>query len=110
MLGMVITRILRLKKQGIEAINFGKLDKPDFLIPPFALFCFYIVFAATFNFSILSTQNFSHNEVIAWAGAFFGLVGLSLLFWSLVSFGQISRVGIDTKHPGKSYLPLHGLS
>jgi hypothetical protein len=50
MLGMVLIRALLMKKQGIEAINFGKLDKTDFLIPPFAFFYFYIVFAATFNF------------------------------------------------------------
>jgi protein-S-isoprenylcysteine O-methyltransferase Ste14 len=29
----------------------------------------------------------------------FCLVGLALLLWSLVSFGQSFRVGIDTQHP-----------
>lgn len=101
MLGMVLTRTLLMKKKGIEAINFGKLDKTDFLIPPFALFYFYIVFAATFKFSTITTQEFFHSEVISWAGAFFCLAGLLLLLWSLVSFGQSFRVGIDTDHPDK---------
>jgi protein-S-isoprenylcysteine O-methyltransferase Ste14 len=99
MLGMVLTRALLMKKNGIEAMNFGKLDKTDFLIPPFALFYFYIVFAATFNFPNVSKQEFFHFEVISWVGAFFCLAGLSLLLWSLVSFGQSFRVGIDTEHP-----------
>jgi protein-S-isoprenylcysteine O-methyltransferase Ste14 len=101
MLGMVLTRALMMKKQGIAAMNFGKLDKTDFSILPFALFYFYIVFAATFNFPTISTDEFFHDEVISWVGAFFCLTGLSLLLWSLVSFGQSFRVGIDTEHPDK---------
>lgn len=79
MLGMVLTRTLLMKKQGIEAMKFGKIDKTDFLIPPFALFYFYIVFAATFNFPTVSTQAFFHSELISWIGAFFCLAGLLLL-------------------------------
>jgi hypothetical protein len=32
MLGMVLTRAVLMKKNGIEAMNFGKLDKTDFSI------------------------------------------------------------------------------
>lgn len=101
MLGMVLTRAWLMKTKGIEAMNFGKINKTDFLILPFAFFYFYIVFAATFNFPTASTQEFFHSEVISWVGAFFCLVGLLLLLWSLVSFGQSFRVGIDTDHPDK---------
>ena len=101
MLGMVLTRALLMKKQGIEAMNFGKLDKTDLLIPPFAFFYFYIVFAATFNFHNVSTQEFFHSEVISWVGVFFCLAGLAILLWSLISFGQSFRVGIDNEHPDK---------
>ena len=45
LIGMVITRVLLLNKQGIKAMKFGKIDKKDFLIPPFALpqpyLCFF---------------------------------------------------------------------
>lgn len=99
MLAMVLTRALLMKRKGAEAIKFGKLDKTDFLIPPFALFYFYTVFAAAFNFSTISTQAFFHTEAVSWAGVLLCLVGLSLLLWSLVSFGQSFRVGIDTEHP-----------
>ncbi len=101
MLGMVLTRVLLMKRKGIEAMNFGKIDKTDFLIPPFALFYFYLVFAAAFNFPAVSTQEFFHSGVIPWVGALFCLAGLLLLLWSLVSFGRSFRVGIDKDHPDK---------
>ena len=101
MIGPVLTRALLMKRKGIEAMNFGKIDKTDFLIPPFALFYFYIVFTAIFNFPTVSTQEFFHSEVISWIGVFFCLAGLLLLLWSLFSFGQSFRVGIDKEHPDK---------
>lgn len=100
-LGMALTRVLLMKGKGIEAMNFGKIDKTDFLIPPFALFYFYIVFAATFHLPTVSRQEFFHAGAISWVGVFFCLAGLLLLLWSLVSFGQSFRVGIDTDHPDK---------
>jgi protein-S-isoprenylcysteine O-methyltransferase Ste14 len=59
------------------------------------------VFAHAFNLPTVSRPEFFHSEVIAWAGVFFCLAGLGLLLWSLVSFGQSFRVGIDTEHPDK---------
>ena len=99
MLGMVLRRVLLMKRKGIEAMKFGKVDKTDFIIPPFALFYFYLIFAAAFNFPTVSRQEFFHSEVISWLGVFFCLAGLSLLLWSIVSFGQSFRVGIDEAHP-----------
>ena len=101
MLGMVLTRVLLLRRRGIAAMKFGKLDKTDFLIPPFALFYFYLVFANAFNLPSVSKQEFFHSEILSWVGVFFCLSGLLLLLWSLVSFGQSFRVGIDTEHPDK---------
>jgi protein-S-isoprenylcysteine O-methyltransferase Ste14 len=101
LLGMVATRILMMKRRGIEAMQFGKTDKTDFLIPPFALFYFYLIFAAAFDLPTVSRQVFFHSEIVAWIGVLFCLVGLSLLLGSLISFGQSFRVGIDTEHPDK---------
>jgi len=99
MLGMVLTRVVMLRRRGIEAMNFGKIDKTDFLIPPFALFYFYLVFAHTFHWPSVSSQQFFHSEIIPWVGVFFCLAGLAWLLWSLVSFGHSFRVGIDMEHP-----------
>jgi protein-S-isoprenylcysteine O-methyltransferase Ste14 len=101
MIGIVLIRVLLMKRKGIEAMNFGKIDKTDFIIPPFALFYFYTVFAAAFNFHPISTQEFFRSEVMSWIGVGFCLAGLLLLLWSLISFGQSFRVGIDKDHPEK---------
>lgn len=101
MMGMVLTRILMMRRKGIEAMNFGKIDKTDFLIPPFALFYFYCVFAAAFNWPSVSRQEFIHSGGIAWLGVIICLAGLLGLLWSLVSFGLSFRVGIDAEHPDR---------
>jgi protein-S-isoprenylcysteine O-methyltransferase Ste14 len=101
LLGMVLTRVLMLKRRGIEAMSFGKTDKTDFLILPFALFYFYLVFAATFGWPTVSRQEFFRSAIIFWLGVLLCLVGLLLFLWGIVSFGRSFRVGIDTEHPDK---------
>ena len=101
LIGMVLSRVVMMKRNGIAAMNFGKIDKTDFIIPPFALFYFYCVFAAAFHFPGVSKQVFYHSEISGWIGAFFCLAGLLLMAWSLVSFGQSFRVGIDQEHPDR---------
>jgi protein-S-isoprenylcysteine O-methyltransferase Ste14 len=99
LVGMVLTRVILMRRTGTRAVHFGRIDKTDFLIPPFALFYFYTVFAAAFNLPIVSTQRFFHSEVISWVGVSLGFVGLTLFLLSLVSFGRSFRVGIDIDHP-----------
>lgn len=101
MLGMVAARVLILRRQGIKAMHFGNLDKRDFLIPPFALFYFYLIFAAAFHWPTVSHQVFFHSELVAWIGVLSCLAGLLLLGWSIVSFQQSFRVGIDVDHPDR---------
>ena len=101
MLGMVLTRVLMLRRKGVAAMHFGKIDKTDFLIPPCAVLYFYLVFAAAFNWPTVSTHEFFQTAAIAWIGVAFCFAGLLLLLWSLVSFGQSFRVGIDTDHSDK---------
>ena len=99
LVGMVLTRVILMRRTGTRAVHFGRIDKTDFLIPPFALFYFYTVFAAAFNLPIVSTQRFFHSEVISWVGVSLCFVGLTLFLLSLVSFGRSFRVGIDIDHP-----------
>jgi len=101
LIGMVLARTLIMNRKGTRALHFGNIDKKDFLIPPFALLYFYMVFASAFNWPAISTQEFFHSETISWVGVFLCLAGLLLLLWSLVSFGMSFRVGIDTDHPDK---------
>lgn len=101
MLGMVLTRTFMMRRKGVKAMKFGKINKTDFFIPPFAFFYFYLIFAAAFGWATVSTQEFFQSEAIAWIGVALCLAGLLLLLWSLVSFGQSFRVGIDADHPDK---------
>jgi len=99
MLATVATRVIVMKGQGIKALHFGNIDKRDFLIPPFALFYFYVAFAATFDLPAIGAQPLFHSELAPWIGTLLCAAGLSLLAFSLVSFGRSFRVGIDMDHP-----------
>jgi protein-S-isoprenylcysteine O-methyltransferase Ste14 len=101
LLGMVLTRVFLLKRQGIKAMKLGSTDKTDLLIPPFAFFYFYVLFAAAFDWPNIGVRPFFHSEAVAWTGVLFCLAGLFLFLWSLISFRQSFRIGIDTDHPDK---------
>ena len=95
---MVITRVFLLKRQGVKAMKFGEIDKKDFLIPPFALFYFYLIFANAFNLPAIGKTEIFYTEITSWIGVFFCLTGPVLMFWSLISFKKSFRVGIDLDH------------
>jgi protein-S-isoprenylcysteine O-methyltransferase Ste14 len=99
LLGMVWGRVVLLKRRGIKAVRFGETDKTDLLIPPFALFYFYLVFAAAFDLPTVSRQEFFHSGIVSWGGVALCGAGLLLVLLSLVSFGRSFRVGIDQEGP-----------
>lgn len=101
LVGMVLTRVWMLKRRGIQAFEFGKLDRTDFVIPPFALLYIYLVFAAAFGLPSVSTQRFFDSGVFVWAGVVCCVGGMALMLWSLVSFGRSFRVGIDVERPDR---------
>jgi protein-S-isoprenylcysteine O-methyltransferase Ste14 len=100
LIGMVLARALWMRGQGVGAFHFGRTHKTDYLIPPFAFFYFYLVFAAAFDWPAVSRQRFFDSEVLSWLGVLLCLAGTSLFLLSLISFGRSFRVGIDTERPG----------
>ena len=98
---MVFIRAMLMRRRGITALHFGKIDKKDFLIPPFVLFYVYTVFAAAFGWPAPSEQQLFHSEGVSWVGAVLCVMGLMLFVLTLVSFGRSFRVGIDADHPDK---------
>ncbi len=82
LLAMVLSRVFLLKRQGVTAMKFGEIDKTDFLIPPCALFYFYLVFAAAFGWPSVSTQHFFYSAAVAWIGVAACAAGLLMLLWS----------------------------
>jgi len=99
--GLVITRILLMRRAGLKAVYFANIDKKDFLIPPFAFLYIYIVIAAPLRLPAVSKQEFFRSQALSWVGVFLCLSGLLLFLVSLFSFGRSFRVGIDTDKPGK---------
>jgi protein-S-isoprenylcysteine O-methyltransferase Ste14 len=98
---MVLTRVAMLKMRGVKSMRFGETNKSDFLIPPFVLFYFYTVFAHAFSLWMPGGGSFFDLPIISWAGTFACTAGLVIMGWSLVSFGNSFRVGIDEDHPDK---------
>jgi protein-S-isoprenylcysteine O-methyltransferase Ste14 len=99
--GLVWTRIYLLRGQGIKALRFGEIDKSDFLILPFVLLYFYVIFAGAFDWPNVSGREFFHSAALAWIGVLLCLLGLLLMVWSLISFGRSFRVGIDADRPDR---------
>lgn len=97
---LVLSRVVVMRRLGISAFRFGKTDKKDYLIPPFALFLAYVVCAGALGFPKIGTELFS-SEIAAWVGTAFCVIGLVLFLLALISFGRSFRVGIDEEHPGK---------
>ena len=99
LVGLVIIRTSMMRRGGVSAMQFGKLDKRDFLIPPFALLYFYQVFTGAFDLPAVSKHRFFDSELVAWIGVLLCLIGLILFLLSMISFGSSFRVGIDTESP-----------
>lgn len=96
---MVIFRVFMLRKMGIKAMKFGGIDKKDFIIIPFVLLFFFLIFSNTLKLQWLSID-LLRNEIISWIGVVLCMFGLLLFLYSLISFGKSFRVGIDEDKPG----------
>lgn len=96
---LVITRVQILKKVGIEAMLFGKMDKKDFIIPPLVLLFIYLFIANVWGLPGSGGYLFS-SDIVAWVGVGCGVLSVALFAWALVSFGKSFRVGIDEDSPG----------
>ena len=95
---LVLSRVILLRRMGVKAVRFGEIDKKDFLILPFVLFFFYLVFSSSLNLPKLGFELFS-NEIVGWFGVTLCILGLILFLSSLISFGKSFRVGLDEDHP-----------
>jgi protein-S-isoprenylcysteine O-methyltransferase Ste14 len=101
LVGMVLTRVLVLRSGGTRAMHFGSIDKTDFFIPPVALFYFYTIFAAAFEWPLVRGTRIFGSQAVAWIGVGFCYGGLLVMLASLISFGRSFRVGIDVDRPDK---------
>lgn len=93
-IAIVVGRNFSLKKQGIEAMEFGKKDKKDFIILPFALLYLYLLTAHAFGLPTFANETLYFNENIAWGGVVICIIALILFVWTMLSFQQSFRVGL----------------
>ena len=91
---LVLLRTLQLKKQGIDAIEFGKKDKSDFILPPFALCYVYLLVANAFHLPTLPKQLLFHSTTLSHVGVFVCVLAVALFAWTLLSFKKSFRVGL----------------
>ena len=98
---MVLVRSAMLRRRGVGAIKFGKIDRTDFLIPLFAWPFFYLVFANAFGWKTYVGGGAVSAPILAWLGVLLCCLGLALMLASLISFGTSFRVGIDEEAPDK---------
>jgi protein-S-isoprenylcysteine O-methyltransferase Ste14 len=97
---LVLSRAFQLKKLGIKTLQFGKKDKKDFFIPPFALLFFYIVTAGAFGLPEIGGLLFE-SDLVSWIGMAICCLGILLFVFALISFGRSFRVGLDEDSPGE---------
>jgi len=91
---LVLIRSLSLKKKGIQAVEFGQKNKSDFILPPFALFYFYILLSNTFPLPTIPSQQLFYSEFVSWIGVALGVCGFLFFVWTLISFKNSFRVGL----------------
>ncbi|HET7814426.1 MAG TPA: isoprenylcysteine carboxylmethyltransferase family protein [Candidatus Baltobacteraceae bacterium] len=101
LMASVLTRVVVLRRAGVQAAKFGEIDKTDFFIPPFALLYFYLIFAHAFGWPSFANRAFFSSVAAAWLGVALCLAGLVVLWLAIIDFGTSFRIGIDTGKPGE---------
>ncbi len=99
----VLVRAALLRRKGIRAIVFGATDKTDFLLVPFVLVIVYAVLANSFSLPLWKplVNPFWGTVITGWAGLMLGAAGVAGMIFTLISFGDSFRVGIDEVKPDR---------
>lgn len=99
----VLVRAAVLRRKGIRVIVFGATDKTDFLLIPFALAILYAVLANSLRLPLWEplVHAFWKSVVPGWVGLALSAAAIVGLLFTLISFGNSFRVGIDKEKPDK---------
>ena len=97
---LILRRMLQLKQDGIIAMQFAGKDKRDFWVLPLAAIFLYLVLAAALQLPTIGSEIYN-NLFIAWVGVIIATLGLLLFQYTMKSFADSIRVGIDEENPGQ---------
>lgn len=97
---MVLSRVIVMKRKGMQVFVFAKTHHSDLLLPPFVLIFVYHLFANVFDLPRISGNQLIDIEWIKWCGLLMCVLAVMMFVWGILSFQMSFRVGIDTKHPG----------
>ncbi|WP_312353995.1 methyltransferase family protein [Aminipila sp.] len=97
----VLARAVLLRRKEIRAIVFGATDKTDFLLIPFVLAIIYAVVANSFQLPLWEplVGPFWKTLIPGWVGLALSAAAIIGLIFTLISFGDSFRVGIDEEKP-----------
>lgn len=97
---LVLSRVVMLRRLGIQAFVFAKANRSDLLLPPIVAFFVYHLFANVFDLPRLKGFVLFQIPLFEWFGLFSCILGLGLFLWGVISFHKSFRVGIDQECPG----------
>ncbi|MDR0286066.1 MAG: hypothetical protein LBI33_14445 [Propionibacteriaceae bacterium] len=102
LIGLVLGRVVILRRHGIAAFLFGATHKSDALLVPCLLAVAYAVAAPSVGWPVWRplVAPFWATGVPGWVGVVGCLTAVAGLAWTLTSFGDAFRVGIDDHRPG----------
>ena len=102
LIACVIGRVAMLRRRGVRAFVFGETDKSDFILPPCVLAVAYCVVAPGFGWPMWwpLVAPWWPSAVPGWFGVALCWLAVIGMVWTLKSFGESFRVGIDEREPG----------
>ncbi len=99
---MIFTRVMLLRKSGINAVIFAG---SDYVLLPFAILFLYEIVAETFTlplpFASVLNLTFFSSTITATIGIILCALALVGILLCLISFGKSFRIGIDRDTPDK---------
>jgi protein-S-isoprenylcysteine O-methyltransferase Ste14 len=101
-IALVVGRVRWLRRRGIRAFLFGASQRSDLIIFPIVLLGVYAVTTPATGWPMWSplVARWWSSLIPGWGGVVLALGAVAGLAWTLVTFGDSFRVGIDENQPG----------
>jgi len=103
LISFVAGRGVMLRRRGKDPFVFGVTHKSDFLLVPAVAFFFYAILASVFAlpFPKVLLTSFFPNQAIGWIGIIICFASIVWFAFTLKTFGDSFRIGIDEKTKDK---------